>query len=227
MNNKKEQEREELHKTIWKIANDLRGSVDGWDFKQYVLGLLFYRFISENIEHYVNENQRKAGLSNFEYRNISDEEALLGKKQILEEKGLFILPSELFCNIRKNAKNNENLNVTIANIFDNIESSARGTASENDVKGLFDDFDVKGNKLGNTVEEKNEKLVKMLDAIGDLKLGDYQDNTIDTFGDAYEFLMTMYASNAGKSGGEFFTPQEVGELLARIVIMDKKEINKV
>lgn len=227
MNNKKEQEREELHKTIWKIANDLRGSVDGWDFKQYVLGLLFYRFISENIEHYVNENQRKAGLSNFEYRNISDEEALLGKKQILEEKGLFILPSELFCNVRKNAKNNENLNVTIANIFDNIESSARGTASENDVKGLFDDFDVKGNKLGNTVEEKNEKLVKMLDAIGDLKLGDYQDNTIDTFGDAYEFLMTMYASNAGKSGGEFFTPQEVGELLARIVIMDKKEINKV
>ena len=227
MNNKKEQEREELHKTIWKIANDLRGSVDGWDFKQYVLGLLFYRFISENIEHYVNENQRKAGLSNFEYRNISDEEALLGKKQILEEKGLFILPSELFCNVRKNAKNNENLNVTIANIFDNIESSARGTASENDVKGLFDDFDVKGNKLGNTVEEKNEKLVKMLDAIGDLKLGDYQDNTIDTFGDAYEYLMTMYASNAGKSGGEFFTPQEVGELLARIVIMDKKEINKV
>ena len=227
MNNKKEQEREELHKTIWKIANDLRGSVDGWDFKQYVLGLLFYRFISENIEHYVNENQRKAGLSNFEYRNISDEEALLGKKQILEEKGLFILPSELFCNVRKNAKNNENLNVTIANIFDNIELSARGTASENDVKGLFDDFDVKGNKLGNTVEEKNEKLVKMLDAIGDLKLGDYQDNTIDTFGDAYEYLMTMYASNAGKSGGEFFTPQEVGELLARIVIMDKKEINKV
>ena len=227
MNNKKEQEREELHKTIWKIANDLRGSVDGWDFKQYVLGLLFYRFISENIENYVNENQRKAGEQDFEYRNLSDEEALIGKEQILTEKGLFILPSELFCNVRKNAKNNDNLNVMIANIFDNIESSAKGTASEDDVKGLFDDFDVKGNKLGNTVEERNEKLVKMLDAIGDLKLGNYQDNTIDTFGDAYEYLMTMYASNAGKSGGEFFTPQEVGELLARIVIGDKKEVNKV
>lgn len=227
MNNKKEREREELHKTIWKIANELRGSVDGWDFKQYVLGLLFYRFISENIENYVNENQRKAGEKDFEYRNLSDEEALMGKEQILTEKGLFILPSELFCNIRKNAKNNDNLNVMIANIFDNIESSAKGTASEDDVKGLFDDFDVKGNKLGNTVEERNEKLVKMLDAIGDLKLGNYQDNTIDTFGDAYEYLMTMYASNAGKSGGEFFTPQEVGELLARIVIGDKKEINKV
>ena len=226
MSNKKEQEREELHKTIWKIANELRGSVDGWDFKQYVLGLLFYRFISENIEHYVNENQRKAGISNFEYRNITDEEALMGKRQILEEKGFFILPSELFCNIRKNADHNENLNVTISNVFNNIEASARGTASEDDVKGLFDDFTI-DNKLGNTVDERNQKLVKMLNAIGDLKLGDYQDNNIDLFGDAYEFLMTMYASSAGKSGGEFFTPQEVGELLARIVIMDKTSVNKV
>ena len=226
MNNKKEVEREELHKTIWKIANELRGSVDGWDFKQYVLGLLFYRFISENIENYVNDNQRKAGLENFEYKNISDEEALLGKTQILEEKGLFILPSELFCNVRKNADKNENLNVVISNIFNNIESSARGTASEDDVKGLFDDFTI-DNKLGNTVDERNQKLVKLLKAIGDLNFGDYEENKIDLFGDAYEFLMTMYASSAGKSGGEFFTPQEVGELLARIVIMDKTSVNKV
>ena len=226
MSNKKDQEREELHKTIWKIANELRGSVDGWDFKQYVLGLLFYRFISENIEHYVNENQRKAGLTDFEYRNISDEEALMGKSQILEEKGFFILPSELFCNVRKNADRNENLNVVISNIFKNIESSARGTASEDDVKGLFDDFTI-DNKLGNTVDERNNKLVKLLNAIGDLNFGNYENNNIDLFGDAYEFLMTMYASSAGKSGGEFFTPQEVGELLARIVIQDKKSVNKV
>lgn len=226
MNNKKEIEREKLHKTIWKIANELRGSVDGWDFKQYVLGLLFYRFISENIENYVNENQRKAGVVNFKYRDISDEEALLGKSQILEEKGFFILPSELFCNIRKGADKNENLNVVISNVFNNIESSARGTASEDDVKGLFDDFTI-DNKLGNTVDERNEKLVKLLNAIGDLNFGDYEENKIDLFGDAYEYLMTMYASNAGKSGGEFFTPQEVGELLAKIVIMDKKSVNKV
>lgn len=226
MNNKKEIEREELHKTIWKIANELRGSVDGWDFKQYVLGLLFYRFISENIENYVNENQRKAGMSNFKYRDISDEEALLGKSQILEEKGFFILPSELFCNIRKGADKNENLNVVISNVFNNIESSARGTASEDDVKGLFDDFTI-DNKLGNTVDERNKKLVKLLNAIGDLNFGNYEENKIDLFGDAYEYLMTMYASNAGKSGGEFFTPQEVGELLAKIVIMDKKSVNKV
>lgn len=226
MNNKKEREREELHKTIWKIANELRGSVDGWDFKQYVLGLLFYRFISENIENYVNENQRKAGITDFQYRNISDEEALLGKSQILDEKGFFILPSELFCNIRKGADKNENLNVVISNVFNNIEASARGTVSEDDVKGLFDDFTI-DNKLGNTVDERNEKLVKLLNAIGDLNFGDYEDNNIDLFGDAYEFLMTMYASSAGKSGGEFFTPQEVGELLARIVIMDKTSVNKV
>ena len=226
MSNIKEREREELHKTIWKIANELRGSVDGWDFKQYVLGLLFYRFISENIENYVNENQRKAGITDFQYRNISDEEALLGKSQILDEKGFFILPSELFCNIRKGADKNENLNVVISNVFNNIESSARGSASEDDVKGLFDDFTI-DNKLGNTVDERNEKLVKLLNAIGDLNFGDYEDNNIDLFGDAYEFLMTMYASSAGKSGGEFFTPQEVGELLARIVIMDKTSVNKV
>lgn len=226
MDNIKENEREELHKTIWKIANELRGSVDGWDFKQYVLGLLFYRFISENIENYVNENQRKAGITNFQYRNISDEEALLGKSQILDEKGFFILPSELFCNIRKGADKNENLNVVISNVFNNIESSARGTASEDDVKGLFDDFTI-DNKLGNTVDERNKKLVKLLNAIGDLNFGDYEENKIDLFGDAYEFLMTMYASSAGKSGGEFFTPQEVGELLARIVIMDKTSVNKV
>ena len=223
---KKMNEREELHKTIWKIANELRGSVDGWDFKQYVLCLLFYRFASENIQNYVNNNQRKAGKKDFEYRNISDEQALRGKKQILEDRGFFILPSELFCNVRFSAENNENLNVVIANIFDNIEASARGTSSEDDMKGLFDDFTI-DNKLGSTVDERNQKLVKLLNAIGDLDFGEYTDNTIDLFGDAYEFLMTMYASDAGKSGGEFFTPQEVGELLARIVTIDKKQVNRV
>ena len=227
MNNKKEKERDELHKTIWKMADELRGAVDGWDFKQYVLGLLFYRFISENIENYVNINQRKLGKKDFEYKKLSDEDAEYGREDILNDKGFFILPSELFCNVRKMAKVNSDLNITIHKVFENIEASAKGTASEKAVKGLFDDFDVKGNKLGNTVDEKNEKLIKMLDAIGDLKLGNYSDNTIDAFGDAYEYLMTMYASNAGKSGGEFFTPQEVGELLAKIVIMDKKEVNKV
>ena len=227
MDNKKEFERDELHKTIWKIANDLRGSVDGWDFKQYVLGLLFYRFISENLTNYINENEHKAGNINFDYSQISDNQAELGKKEIVATKGFYILPSELFKNVRKNAKNDADLNVTLSTVFKNIENSAKGTESENDVKGLFDDLDVNSKKLGNTVVQRNEKLVKMLDAIGDLKLGNYKDNTIDAFGDAYEFLMTMYASNAGKSGGEFFTPQEVGELLARITVMGKTSVNKV
>ena len=159
MNNKKEKERDELHKTIWKMADELRGAVDGWDFKQYVLGLLFYRFISENIENYVNTNQRKLGKKDFEYKNLSNEDAEYGREDILNDKGFFILPSELFCNVRKKAKVNPDLNITIHKVFENIEASAKGTASEKAVKGLFDDFDVKGNKLGNTVDEKNEKLI--------------------------------------------------------------------
>lgn len=224
MNNKKEYERDELHKAIWKIANDLRGSVDGWDFKQYVLGFLFYRFISENLTNYINKLEPD---DNFDYAKLSDEQAEYGRAETLAEKGFYILPSELFCNVRKNAKNDADLNVTLNNIFNNIENSAKGTDSEDDMKGLFDDIDVNSNKLGNTVKERNDKLVKIIDSIGDLPLGNYQDNTIDVFGDAYEYLMTMYASNAGKSGGEFFTPQEVGELLARITLMDKTEVNKV
>lgn len=224
MNNKKEYERDELHKAIWKIANDLRGSVDGWDFKQYVLGFLFYRFISENLTNYINKLEPD---DNFDYAKLSDEQAEYGRNETLKEKGFYILPSELFCNVRKKAKNDADLNVTLNNIFNNIENSAKGTDSEDDMKGLFDDIDVNSNKLGNTVKERNDKLVKIIDSIGELPLGNYQDNTIDVFGDAYEYLMTMYASNAGKSGGEFFTPQEVGELLARITLMDKKEVNKV
>lgn len=227
MNNQKEQERAELHSTIWRIANDLRGSVDGWDFKQYVLGLLFYRFISENLTNYINEGEHEAGNKDFDYATLSDEEAEFGRMETLEEKGFYILPSDLFQNVRKKAKNNNDLNITLDKVFKNIESSARGTASENDMKGLFDDLDPNSKRLGNTVNERNIKLVKLLDAIGDLKLGDYKENTIDAFGDAYEYLMTMYASNAGKSGGEFFTPQEVGELLAKITVMGKKEVNRV
>jgi len=224
MNNKKEYERDELHKAIWKIANDLRGSVDGWDFKQYILGFLFYRFISENLTNYINSMEPDA---NFDYAKLSDEEAEYGRRETLEEKGFYILPSELFSNVRKKARNDKDFNVTLNNIFNNIENSAKGTASEDDMKGLFDDIDVNSNKLGNTVNERNDKLVKIMDSIGDLALGDYRDNTIDVFGDAYEFLMTMYASNAGKSGGEFFTPQEVGELLAKITLIGKTEVNKV
>lgn len=223
----KEQERDELHRTIWQIANDLRGSVDGWDFKAYVLGMLFYRFISENLTSYINKEERKTGNAAFDYATLSDEQAEYGRSDTVKEKGFYILPSELFVNVRKRAKDDGNLNETLARIFKDIEGSAKGTESENAMKGLFDDIDVNSKKLGNSVIERNKQLVKILDKIGDLKLGHFQDNTIDAFGDAYEFLMTMYASSAGKSGGEFFTPQEVSELLAEITVLDKKEVNKV
>lgn len=223
----KEQERDELHRTIWQIANDLRGSVDGWDFKSYVLGMLFYRFISENLTSYLNKEEKRAGRTDFDYTTISDKDAEIGRADTVKEKGFFILPSELFVNIRKTARNDANLNETLSRIFNNIENSAKGTESEDDLKGLFDDIDVNSNKLGASVTRRNELLTKIIEAIGDLKLGDYQDNTNDLFGDAYEFLMTMYASNAGKSGGEFFTPQEVSELLAEITVVGKKQVNKV
>ena len=225
--NKKEQERAELHRVIWNIANDLRGSVDGWDFKNYVLGMLFYRYISENITSYINKGEWDAGDASFNYADLTDEDAEGAKEGLVAEKGFFILPSQLFENVRKRAPQDENLNMTLEKAFKDIEASAQGTESEDDFKGLFADFDVNSNKLGATVAKRNERLVKLLDAVADMKLGDYQDNTIDAFGDAYEFLMTMYAANAGKSGGEFFTPQEVSELLTRIAVYGKTEVNKV
>lgn len=220
MSNKREAERAELHKTIWQIANDLRGSIDGWDFKQYVLGMLFYKFISENLVTYINKNQLAAGEANFNYESISDEIAEKARTQVVDEKGFFILPSELFNNVANKAKNDEDLNVTLEYVFKNIEKSAQGTESEGNLKGLFDDIDVNSNKLGGTVIEKNDRLRKLMLAVQNLKLGKYEDNTIDAFGDAYEYLMTMYAANAGKSGGEFFTPQEVSELLAKLALID-------
>lgn len=219
----KDQERAELHKSIWQIANQLRGSVDGRDFKQYVLGMLFYRFISENLTKYINDLESE----DFDYTKLSDQEAEYGKKEIVNQKWFYILPSELFVNVVRQAKNDPNLNETLSKVFKNIESSANGAESEDDIKGLFDDFNVNSNKLGNTVEQRNKKLTELLESIANLKLGNYADNTIDAFGDAYEYLMTMYASNAGKSWGEFFTPQEVSELLAEITTVWKTEVNKV
>lgn len=223
----RETQRAELHKTIWRIANDLRGSVDGWDFKSYVLGMLFYRFISENLTTYLNDAERRAGDESFDYAALTNEQAEFGRADTVAEKGFYILPSELFANVRRRAAADENLNETLERVFANIERSAAGTDSEDDLKGLFDDLDVNSAKLGNTVAKRNEKLVKLLDAIGDLPLGNFADNSIDLFGDAYEYLMQMYASEAGKSGGEYYTPQEVSELLARITVMGKTEVNKV
>ena len=227
LDNKKEQERDELHRAIWAIADELRGAVDGWDFKNYVLGTMFYRYISENITNYINEGEIEAGNIEFDYANMSDEEAEEAREGLVEEKGFFILPSELFCNVRKKAKNDENLNETLEKVFRHIEESAKGSESESDFAGLFDDFDVNSNKLGSTVAKRNEKLYKLLDGIADMNLGNVKNHDIDAFGDAYEYLMMMYASNAGKSGGEFFTPADVSELLTRLGTVDKTEINKV
>lgn len=224
---KKEQEREELHRAIWAIADELRGAVDGWDFKNYVLGTMFYRYISENLESYINDGEWDAGNADFHYADMSDAEAEEARAGLVEEKGFFILPSELFCNVKRNAPQDENLNETIEMVFRHIEESAKGSQSESSFAGLFDDYDVNSNKLGATVAKRNEKLVKLLNGVAEMNLGEVKDHDIDAFGDAYEYLMTMYASNAGKSGGEFFTPADVSELLTRLGTVGKTEINKV
>ncbi|MCD8197655.1 MAG: type I restriction-modification system subunit M, partial [Lachnospiraceae bacterium] len=224
---KKEQERDELHRAIWAIADELRGAVDGWDFKNYVLGTMFYRYISENLVNYINEGEADAGNTEFDYVAMSDEDAEEAREGLVEEKGFFILPSELFWNVLKSAPNDENLNMTLETVFRHIEESAKGSESENSFAGLFDDFDVNSNKLGSTVAKRNEKLVKLLNGVAAMNLGDVKHHDIDVFGDAYEYLMTMYASNAGKSGGEFFTPADVSELLTRLGTVGKTEINKV
>ena len=240
--NKKKQERNELYRTLWALANDLRGSVDGWDFKQYVLGMLFYRYISENLTNYLNQGEWEAGNTDFNYADISDEEAENAKADMVETKGFFILPSKLFGKLLsridkadKEAKEkelnvadlDENLNEILQSNFKSIEKSAIGSASEENFKGLFDDIEVNSNKLGPTVIKRNKRLKKLISVIGSMNLGDYQKNSIDAFGDTYEYLMSMYASNAGKSGGEFFTPQEVSELLTKITLVGKSEVNKV
>lgn len=240
--NKKEQERDELHRAIWAIADELRGAVDGWDFKNYVLGTMFYRYISENITNYINKGEEEAGNIGFNYGDLSDEEALTQRDDLIETKGFFILPSQLFSNVLKasesdsatfidrdgNVRNTkDNLNELLEIVFDNIESSAKGSESESNFAGLFDDFDVNSNKLGATVSKRNESLRKLLNGVANMKLGDVKDHDIDAFGDAYEYLMTMYASNAGKSGGEFFTPADVSELLTRLGVVGKTEVNKV
>jgi len=240
--NKREQERKALHDAIWAIADELRGAVDGWDFKNYVLGTMFYRYISENLASYIDEGEHAAGNPEFSYAKMNDKDAESAKKDLIQEKGFFIPPSQLFVNVLVQSSSKtatyidtegetksvqENLNEYLELIFNNIENSAKGTRSEDSFSGLFDDFDVNSNKLGSTLAKRNERLVKLLQGIAKMELGAVKDHDIDAFGDAYEYLMKMYASNAGKSGGEFYTPQEVSELLTRLGTVGKKKINKV
>ena len=223
----KEKERDELHRAIWAIADDLRGSVDGWDFKSYVLGMMFYRYISENLTNFFNKGEHETGDKNFDYAEATDEIGKRARKDSINSKGFFILPSELFCNVRKRASKDENLNTTLEQIFKNIVKSSTGSESEANFSGLFDDIDLNSNKLGPTVAKRNSNIVKLMEGVANMGLINESEDSIDTFGDAYEYLMGMYASNAGKSGGEFFTPQEVSELLTRIVLDGKTEVNKV
>lgn len=224
---RKEQERQELHSKLWAICNELRGSINGWDFKQYVLGMMFYRFISENITDYINKNEWRAGNTNFDYAELTDAQAEEAREDMVKTKGFFILPSQLFCNICKIAADDPNLNETLEKTFKAIDSSAQGTDSEDNFSGLFDDININDNRLGKTVAKRNERIVTLLNGVASMDFGDYKENSIDAFGDAYEYLMGLYAANAGKVGGEYFTPQEVSELLCKLTTIGKTEVDKV
>src|SRR5665213_3201560 len=217
------QQRAALQRQIWQIANEVRGAVDGWDFKQYVLGALFYRFISENFAIYI-----EGGDSSVNYSKLSDKKITLAiKDDAVKTKGYFIYPSQLFRNVTASANTNESLNTDLAKIFAAVESSASGYPSEQDIKGLFTDFDTTSNRLGNTVKDKNTRLAAVLKGVADLDFGEFDDSHIDLFGDAYEFLISNYAANAGKSGGEFFTPQHVSKLIAQLAMHKQKSVNKI
>ena len=216
------EQRAALQRQIWQIANDVRGSVDGWDFKQYVLGTLFYRFISENFASHM-----EAGDASINYAQFADTISPATQSDAVKTKGYFIYPSQLFANVAQRAQGNENLNTDLANIFSAIEASAQGYASEAAIKGLFADFDTTSSRLGNTVQDKSERLAKVLKRVAELDFGDFHGSQIDLFGDAYEFLISNYAANAGKSGGEFFTPQHVSKLIAQLVVRGQQSINKI
>jgi len=217
------QQRQELHRQIWQIANDVRGAVDGWDFKQYVLGALFYRFISENFANYI-----EGGDESVHYAELDDDVITPDiRVDAIKSKGYFIYPSELFANVVKTAHKNTSLNTDLADIFSAIESSANGYPSEPDIKGLFADFDTTSNRLGNTVKDKNARLSAVLKGVEELDFGTFDEAHIDLFGDAYEFLISNYAANAGKSGGEFFTPQHVSKLIAQLAMHKQTKVNKI
>ena len=223
MENTNIRERTELQSQIWKIANEVRGAVDGWDFKQFVLGTLFYRFISENFSSYFEADDDSIVFADIQDSVITQEL----KDDAIKTKGYFIYPSQLFANVAKRANENENLNTDLAKVFSEIEGSARGYPSEHDIQGLFADFDTTSNRLGNTVKEKNSRLAAVIKGVADLHFGSFHDNHIDLFGDAYEFLISNYAANAGKSGGEFFTPQHVSKLIAKLAMHGQKTVNKI
>lgn len=227
--NNKELERKELHSALWSMACKLAhaGGVAPWSFKEYVFGIMFYRFISENLSDYINRGEWEAGNKDFHYAKLSDEHAEQAREDLIRTKGFFILPSQLFENVRHRSKNDENINETLDSAFKSIEASAKGSESEQDFKGLFDGVNVNSPMLGSSVADRNKKLVTLLNEIGKMQLGNYRDSSIDAFGDAYEYLMKMYAASVGQKSGQFFTPQEVSRLLTLLSLDGKKEVNKV
>lgn len=233
MNINNESQKQELFKTIWDIANELRNKVDSWDFKSYILGFLFYRYLSQDYINLANKLQgRGQDGQDFDYASWSDDRINANQRaKLIEKKGYYIAPSQLFQNFAKlNETENEigDLNEKLSAAFKAIEDSSQ----ENEdtygcLNGLFKAIDLNAETLGDSRFEKNQYLLKIIKKINEINFGDFDNNQIDIFGDAYEYLIRMYASSAGKSGGEYYTPQEVSDLLFKLALGNKKQIKNI
>lgn len=224
-----EQHKKQLEKQLWNIANALRGNMSADEFRDYILGFIFYKYLSEKMHRYADAILKEDGIAFDSIDETSDEglkylEAI--KTEAINQLGFFLKPSELFHVIAERGEQGEFIIEPLGVVLRHIEQSTMGSDAEDDFNGLFDDLDLTSNKLGKTEKSKNELISKVLthlDAI-DFRLDDTE---IDVLGDAYEYLIGQFASGAGKKAGEFYTPQMVSKLLAKIVTFDKTRLRNV
>ncbi|WP_415911920.1 type I restriction-modification system subunit M [Neptuniibacter sp. QD37_11] len=224
-----EQHKKQLEKQLWNIANALRGNMSADEFRDYILGFIFYKYLSERMDIYADELLKEDGIKfdgidentdeGKEYLNAIQEEAI-------DHLGYFLKPSELFHVLAQKGESGEFILEALSGVLNHIEQSTMGTASEDDFNGLFDDLDLTSNKLGKTEKAKNELISKILVHLDDIDFL-HHETEIDVLGDAYEYLIGQFASGAGKKAGEFYTPPMVSKLLAKLVTMGKDKLKSV
>lgn len=223
-----EDQKKQLQTQLWNIANELRGKMGADEFRDYILGFIFYKYLSEKIEIYANNLLKSDGITYEKVIGNAKEGEYLEaiQKASVDELGYYLKPTELFHHIAQNGATNDNLNEDLERILNSVESSTMGHDSEEDFEQLFSELDLNATKLGKTVSQRNELISKVLLHLDKIDF-QLENSQIDILGDAYEYLISQFASGAGKKAGEFYTPQEVSQILARIVTLGKKELKSV
>lgn len=215
----------ELQKRLWAVANDLRGNMDASEYRNYILGLIFYRFLSEKVENYANELLQD---DDVDFADAEQDADLMQdlKDEVIDVLGFFIEPRYLFTTMVKKINAGDFDVEMLQNAINEVQNSTLGKESESDFKGLFEDLDLQSSRLGNTVAKRSELIAKVILSLSNIDFGE-QDIKIDILGDAYEYLIGQFAASAGKKAGEFYTPQQVSKLLARIVTAGKDRLKTV